>query len=118
MPLPVAAWWLSAKTFFMSVKLWACVGVALLIAIYAFQKGKAECQQKAYEALEKELDRQQDKAAEAVKQAVKDTRALNAQKEKGNALVEEARAMDNGSCNLTDSELQHLQRVKAGTAAR
>lgn len=115
MALPVAAWWLSTKTFLLNAKLWVCVALAVALAIYSFQKGKTSCQEKAYEALEDEIERINDRAAKAVKQAAKDARVLNKEKETGNALVEKAKAAATGNCALDPNQLSILQDIQGRT---
>jgi hypothetical protein len=111
-------YWKAAKAFFLGAKFWVYLGAALLIAAVSFHQGKESCQEKAYQALEREIEKIEDRAAKAVKQAAKDARTLHEAKEKGNDLVEEAEAMDSGSCNLVDDELLHLQRVQERTSVK
>jgi hypothetical protein len=107
----------AVKGFLLSVKLWACVGVALIIALWSFQQGKESCQKKAYAALEKEIGKINDRAAKAVKQATKDARTLQDSKEKGNELVEEAKAAASDNCQLDPDQLRILQRIQERTKA-
>jgi hypothetical protein len=111
-------YWTAIKGFFASWKLWTYVAAALVIAVWSFQQGKESCQEKAYEALEKEIDKINDRTAKAVKQAAKDARRLNEEKEKGNALVEEAKSVARDNCQLDPEQLSVLQRIQQRTEDR
>lgn len=111
-------YWQAVKAFFLGAKFWVCLGVALLIAVVSFHQGKENCQEKAYEALEHEIKKIEDRAAKAVKQAAKDARTLHEAKEKGNDLVEEAKAVAGDNCQLRPDQLRVLQRIQERTEDR
>jgi C4-dicarboxylate-specific signal transduction histidine kinase len=111
-------YWSAFKAVLASWKLWASVAVALLIAVWSYQQGKASCQEKAYEALEDELERQQEQSARALKQAVKDAKSLVDKREKGNEQVEQARVAAVDSCKLSNDELHVLQGIREGTKVK
>jgi uncharacterized protein HemX len=111
----MTGWWSAFKLMLQSWKLWTCVVIALFIALWSFQQGKESCQERAYEALNRELERQQKQHAKAIKQVAKDAKVVEKVKEENDELMEEAKAVAGDNCQLDANQLSVLQDIQKRT---